>query len=88
MHFRVHCYRTPTAEPATDRPSVSAVSAGWPSRSTTTAAHKVRTGALLTITGITVAKRLNPGQQVGVPMLSGSITLTNVAAAAPPPGDD
>jgi hypothetical protein len=36
---------TRAAEPATARPSVKAVSAGWPRRSATTAAHKVSTGA-------------------------------------------
>ena len=50
---------TRAAEPATDRPSVSAVSGGWPRRSATTMAHKVRTGARLTITGISAANCLS-----------------------------
>jgi len=43
---------TRAAELATARPSVNAVSGGWPSCSATTAAHKVSTGARLTITAM------------------------------------
>ena len=38
----------PALEPATKRPSVSAVSGGYPSRSATMAAQSVRTGARFT----------------------------------------
>ena len=38
-------------EPATNRPNVKAVSGEWPSRSATTVAHRVRTGARFTRIG-------------------------------------
>jgi hypothetical protein len=47
---------TRAADPATARPRVNAVSAGWPRRSATTAAHKVSTGARLISRGMASAK--------------------------------
>ena len=45
-------------DPATKPPSVSAVSSGWPSRSATTAAHRVRAGARLTWIGAMGGERI------------------------------
>jgi hypothetical protein len=47
---------TRAADPAAARPRVNAVSAGWPRRYATTAAHKVSTGARLIPRGMTPAK--------------------------------